>query len=79
MATIAAPTTGFYSGEMGDLPRTMIRSAPSDASARGGNTNLNLVLVDSRRHARDFIESTDGEALIMDIVRRRRVELGIRS
>src|SRR5690606_36399 len=79
MAAVAAPTLAFYSGEPGEAPRTANRGASSDASARGGNTNLNLVLVDSRRHARDFIESTDVATRSVDRVRWSRVVLSIRS
>ena len=78
MAAVAAPTQAFYSGEPGLAPAASPRTAGTEPASRTA-ANLNLVLVDSRRHARDFMESTDGEAIIMDIVRRRRVELGIKS
>ncbi len=44
------------------------------ASAAGA---LNLVLVDSRNQARQFLESADGEARIVDIVRRHRMKIGV--
>ncbi|MCP5525014.1 MAG: hypothetical protein H7A46_26115 [Verrucomicrobiales bacterium] len=37
---------------------------------------LNLVLVDRRNQAREFLESSEGEARILDIIRRRRLEIG---
>lgn len=36
---------------------------------------MSLILVDSRNQARQFLESADGEARIVDIVRRHRMEV----
>jgi len=54
-------------------------TAAGSASPSGRSAAVNLVLVDDRKHAKDFIASSEGEALIMDIVRRKRVEVGIPS
>lgn len=40
-------------------------------------TRLNLVLVDSRNAAREWLLSAEGETRIMDIIRRRRMEIGL--
>ena len=39
--------------------------------------NLNLVLVDSRNQAREFLESAEGEAHLVKVIRRRRLEVGL--
>jgi hypothetical protein len=58
----------------------------SPAGARGdtggGTTdpsklNLSLVLVDSRNQARQFLESAEGEARLVEIIRKRRMQVGI--
>jgi hypothetical protein len=38
---------------------------------------MSLILVDSRNQARQFLESAAGEARIVDIVRRRRMQIGV--
>ncbi|MCZ7640018.1 MAG: hypothetical protein M5U12_30575 [Verrucomicrobia bacterium] len=52
------------------------------AEAVGGATdpsklNLSLVLVDSRNQARQFLESAEGEARLVEIIRKRRMQVGI--
>lgn len=50
---------------------------PAGAPAAASERALNLVLVDSRNQARQFLESADGEARILEIVRRNRMQIGI--
>lgn len=64
------PQEAGASGVAGAMPE-----APKQATPSG----LNLVLVDRRNQAREFIESFDGEAKIVEVVRRRRLEIGIRG
>jgi hypothetical protein len=74
MAAVSGPTEGFYqAGE--ELPRPGFAGSAPQAQEK----NLNLVLVDDRRHAREFLESADGQALIIDLVRRRRMDIGLKT
>jgi hypothetical protein len=52
-------------------------AAPASAPADPSKVNLSLVLVDSRNQARQFLESAEGEARLIEIIRRRRMQVGI--
>jgi hypothetical protein len=56
-----------------------IASASPETAKQAAPTGLNLVLVDRRNQAREFIESFEGEARIIEVVRRRRLEIGIKG
>jgi hypothetical protein len=75
MAAVAAPTQGFYAPADGSAPG----EAPTAPQPRGQGGNMSLVLVDNRRHAREFLESADGQALIVDVIRRRRMDIGLKT
>jgi len=76
MAAVAAPTEGFYAGPESEPQPAASASAPQP---RGTNANMSLVLVDNRRHAREFLVSSDGQALIVDVIRRRRMDIGLKT
>jgi hypothetical protein len=76
MAAVSGPTEEFYAGAE-SLPRPA--ASPSSAPAGGSTANMSLVLVDKRRHAREFLESSDGQALIVDVIRRRRMDIGLKT
>jgi hypothetical protein len=54
------------------------RTVPQ-ASPVGRSGSMSLVLVDDRREARQYIESSEGEAHIMRVVRKNRLHLGIKG
>ncbi|HNN98242.1 MAG TPA: hypothetical protein PKI03_38525, partial [Pseudomonadota bacterium] len=54
-------------------------ASASAPQPRGTNANMSLVLVDNRRHAREFLESADGQSLIVDVIRRRRMDIGLKT
>jgi hypothetical protein len=54
-----------------------INAGAQPAWGRQDKTQLHLILVDSRNAAREWLLSSQGEARIMDIVRRRRMEIGL--
>lgn len=76
MSAVSAPTEGFYQGAESESQPAASASAPQP---RGTNANMSLVLVDNRRHAREFLESSDGQALIVDVIRRRRMDIGLKT
>jgi hypothetical protein len=76
MAAVSDPTEAFYAPPESEArPGFSAPSAPSGEST----ANMSLVLVDNRRHAREFLESSDGQALIVDVIRRRRMDIGLRT
>lgn len=57
------------------------RATPPPAAGAGpaaGPRSLSLVLVDSRNAAREWLLSAEGEARIIEILRRRKMEVGLR-
>lgn len=64
-------------GEDGAVTPARAPRAVETGPAGGSQAALNLVLVDSRREARQFLESAEGEARIVDIIRRHRMRVGI--
>lgn len=54
-------------------------SAAPGAGKRARDGSMNVVMVDNRNQARDFLAGADGEAVIVDIVRRNAVRVGIPS
>jgi len=76
MSAVSAPTESFYAGGENE-PRPGF--SPPSPSAGGSTANMSLVLVDNRKHAREFLESADGQALIVDVIRRRRMDIGLKT
>ncbi len=54
----------------------LVNGGPGAAS-RAGSGSVNVVMVDDRNQARDFLRSADGESTIVEIVRRNSVRVGI--
>ncbi|MCZ7635760.1 MAG: hypothetical protein M5U12_06765 [Verrucomicrobia bacterium] len=52
-------------------------AAPASSPVDPSKLNLSLVLVDSRNQARQFLESAEGEARLVEIIRKRRMQVGI--
>ncbi|MBE7502729.1 MAG: hypothetical protein HS113_21085 [Verrucomicrobiales bacterium] len=52
-------------------------AAPASSPVDPSKVNLSLVLVDSRNQARQFLESAEGEARLVEIIRKRRMQVGI--
>lgn len=75
LAAIQGPTQDFY----GVPPTGALISGSMSAPPSGAPGNMSLVLVDDRRQARDFLESAEGQALIIDVVRRRRMDIGLKT
>ncbi|MCL4181227.1 MAG: hypothetical protein KJ072_26220 [Verrucomicrobia bacterium] len=53
--------------------------APSGSDAGSGAGAVTIILVDSRNEARKWVESAEGQARIVEIVRNQRTEIGIPS
>jgi len=73
-------TARFYASDQsaGSVPTSRpsgTQETPSTQPSKG--SSVSLVLVDDRKQAKQFIASSEGESMIMDIVRRRRLEVGI--
>jgi hypothetical protein len=52
---------------------------PQSGGQEGGNRPLTVVLVDSRSEAKHWAESAEGQAVIVNVVRNARTEIGIPS
>ena len=79
MRGIAAPlagmgTAGGRGAGAGGAPA--INSAPGPAEARRKGV-VNVVMVDDRNAARDYLRTSEGESHILDVVRRNAVSVGI--
>ena len=59
--------------------RGMMASSPASAADSGARRTLNVVMVDDRNQARDYLKSAEGEAAILNIVKRRQTAVGIPS
>ncbi len=53
--------------------------APATGAATGAEKPVTIILVDSRNEARQWVESAEGQARIVEIVRNQRTEIGIAS
>ena len=53
--------------------------APSGSDPGSGSGAVTIILVDSRNEARKWVESAEGQARIVEIVRNQRTEIGIAS
>jgi phage-related protein len=69
----------FESIRQGALtPADTVATTPGTASGAEGKP-LTIILVDSRNEARQWVESAEGQARIVEIVRNQRTEIGIAS
>lgn len=71
---------GFFESirQGGLTPSDTVASTPGAASESQGRP-VTIILVDSRNEARKWVESAEGQARIVEIVRNQRTEIGIAS
>ncbi|MCZ7636773.1 MAG: hypothetical protein M5U12_12490 [Verrucomicrobia bacterium] len=72
-------TARFYSQPQGagSAQDTRAPGTAAAGSASSRSAAVSLVLVDSRNQARQFLESAEGEAMLVDILRKRRMQFGV--
>jgi hypothetical protein len=69
----------FESIRQGSLTPADTASATPSAGTGGEGKPVTIILVDSRNEARQWVESAEGQARIVEIVRNQRTEIGIAS
>lgn len=72
-------TARFYAQPegTGSAQDTRAPGTAAAGSASSRSAAVSLVLVDSRNQARQFLESAEGEAMLVDILRKRRMQFGV--
>lgn len=77
-AAMAAALAGGGQPMGSVVPSGMVATAGGESPGRGGGT-VNVVLVDSRKEAAEYAASSEFETRIVEVIRKRRVEVGIPS